>query len=184
MLSKLEADYLDWLITCVCDDRHYKYYGSLLSYLHTIPFRWTIAKDYNREEDGINLRFIFAYQNDTLAPNPIDNNSSVLEVLVALARRCEDDIMYSDTIGDRTAQWFWIMIRNLGLSDMDDGRFNEDMVKGAVDAWLDHKYSREGRGSIFYIPNIIKDMRKMEIWYQMQYFLSSIDFNLVIKEDI
>ena len=55
---------------------------------------------------------------------------SVLEMMIALSMRCEEQIMDDPDIGNRTGQWFWDMIDNLGLGEHErlkfDGRYVDE----------------------------------------------------------
>lgn len=64
-------------------------------------------------------------------------DDSVLEMLIALSIRLEEHIMDDPEIGDRTGQWFWNMITNLGLGSMDDRKFNENRVEDIVTRFLE-----------------------------------------------
>jgi hypothetical protein len=139
-------------------------------------FRYSIANDENRADDGINLRsrFIFdcSYNNSVLGY--LDGPCSVLEMLVALAHRCEEQIMDDPDIGDRTGQWFWMMIKNLGLESMTDDQFDEEFVNERVSIFLDREYESNGEGGLFVLDNCRYDLRTVEIWYQMCWYLNTI----------
>ena len=81
--------------------------------------------DADRAEDGINLRYRFGYENGyesaMIASYLDDRPCSVLEMMVALSMKMEEQIMDDPDIGDRTSVWFWKMIDNLGLGTMHDG---------------------------------------------------------------
>ena len=130
--------------------------------------------DSNRAEDGINLRYRFGYENgyeDFMISACLDDKScSVLEMLVALAIRCEEHIMEDSDIGDRTGEWFWIMIENLGLRSMNDARFDRAYVDETIDIFLNREYKRNGEGGLF-IVDAQRDLRHVEIWYQMCLYL-------------
>lgn len=143
-------------------------------------FVWSVHNDENRALDGFDLRTIFAYEYEY----PLDfwcgylpDYCSVLEMMIALARRCEVEIMHDPDYGDRTAIWFWEMMKNLELDYYNDSVFDKDPVKSRteidkiLDIFLGRKYSREGKGNIFYVRNPFGNLTKTEIWYQMQYFL-------------
>jgi hypothetical protein len=153
-------------------------YRQLLSYLHSVDFDYTIPMDGNRAEDGVDLRYRFGYEYDYDGPiiaNYLDDRPcSVLEMLVALAIRCEEHIMDDPDIGNRTGKWFWDMIMNLGLHAMDDTRFDKIYVEGIVYRFLDREYGRNGEGGLFTIPNCRRDLRTVEIWYQMCWYLDDI----------
>ena len=98
---------------------------------------------------------------------------SVLEMLIALAIGCENYIMYDPDEGDRTDIWFWGMIENLGLDALDDWAFNYEEFNAIIRRFLDRKYDKDGYGGPFFIENFERDMRKLELWYQLNYYLKS-----------
>ena len=135
----LNKKYFEWMCELVCSERYFDNlsYQKLLSYLHNRNFVYSIELDGNRAEDGIDLRYRFAYEcgyDDSMINNCLgDEPCSVLEMMIALAIHCEEHIMDDPDIGDRTAQWFWNMVENLGLSSMSDLCFNERRTDDIVD---------------------------------------------------
>ena len=79
--------------------------------------------------------------------------------------------MYDPNIGDRTEQWFWEMIVNLGLGGMMDDIFDVEHVEYIVDRFLNREYEPNGRGGLFFIRNCKYDLRRVEIWYQLCWYL-------------
>lgn len=176
--QKINYEYFRWLIRFTKDRRHIKY-KKLLSFLHEKEFVVIIPFDSNRASDGIDLRWRFAcecgYDNDfDEVSEYLDNPCSVLEMMVALALRCEEHIMDDPDIGNRTSQWFWTMINNLGLEDMEDLHFDYERTDEIVSTFLYREYKRNGEGGLFVVNNKNKDMRDVEIWYQMCWYLNSI----------
>ena len=171
-------DYFEWLYNLVCGERYAKSisYRKLLIQLHNTEFRWSIPKDRNRAEDGIDLRYRFAYYHASPAAveSYLDGPCSVLEMMVSLAIRCEEHIMDDPEIGDRTGQWFWGMIVNLGLGSMTDNRYDEDFVTETIERFLDRDYEPDGKGGLFTVRNCDRDLRYVEIWYQLCWYLDSI----------
>lgn len=170
--------YFEWLYNKVAKGRYSKdiSYDKLLLYLHSVDFRWSIPKDENRAKDGIDLRRRFAnefYRLDR-ADLYLEGPCSVLEMMVALATRCEENIMDNAVVGDRTGQWFWNMIVSLGLGSMLDDRFDEQYVEDRVDIFLDREYEANGKGGLFTVNNATKDLRTVEIWYQLCWYLDNI----------
>ena len=109
--KNVEQEYFEWLYDLVCDNRYSEGYSyrKLLSYLHDVEFTYTIPKDSNRAEDGLDLRYRFAYNTGReYAEEYLDGPCSVLEMMVALAIRCEECIMDDPKYGNRTGQWFGI----------------------------------------------------------------------------
>lgn len=171
--------YFEWLSDLVCDQRYSEQisYRKLLMRLHDTEFRWSIPKDENRAEDGLDLRWRFANVYDIpfdLVEDAIDEPCSVLEMMIALSIRCEETIMDDPTIGDRTDQWFWGMIVNLGLDSMVDTRFDKQFVDDILERFLDREYERDGRGGLFTIKHCKYDLRKAEIWHQLSWYLGTI----------
>ena len=76
--------------------------------------------------------------------------------------------------GNRTGQWFWEMITNLGLGSMTDNHYDRDYVDKVIDRFLNRKYERDGRGGLFTVRNCDKDLRKVEIFFQLCYYLDTI----------
>lgn len=167
--NRIERDYFKWLYGIV-NSRKGESYRKLLLYLNDVEFIPIVPMDSNREGDGITLRLKFlrskGYSDDALM-----KPCSILEMMIALAYRCETDIMYDPEYGDRTAYWFWCMIDSLGLSDMSDDNFRPLEVGNIINTFLDRQYKRNGEGGLFTIHDNSKDMRKTDIWYQMCYFL-------------
>lgn len=173
----LNDEYFEWMHNIICGKRFSKdnSYEKLLSYLHSVEFTFVIPNDENRAIDGIDLRRRFAIRKgDEDLADYISGPCSILEMMLALSIRCEESIMDDPNIGDRTSQWFWIMVRNLGLGGMNDSYFDEDYITDVITRFLNRDYEPNGRGGLFYIKNCEVDLRRVEIWYQLNWFLDSI----------
>lgn len=170
--------YFDWLYNKVCNGRFSNNisYRELLWFLHETEFICLIKKDRRRAADGEYLRYRFAYSSEldyNYVSECIDGTCSVLEMMVALALQCEESIMDNPQIGDRTGQWFWGMITNLGLGHMVDGRFVKGLAEEIMDTFLNRNYEPNGRGGLFTIKNCNVDLRGVEIWDQMCWYLNN-----------
>lgn len=176
----LSNKYFEWMYRIVYDKRYSKKmsFRKLLLHLHNVEFTYTLLMDENRARDGIDLRYRFGYENrysDSLIRTSIDDGPcSVLEMLIALAIRCEEHIMDEPELGNRTGKWFWQMIENMGLASMEDSRFDLEFIDDTLAIFLDRKYRRNGEGGLFTVNNCKHDMRDAEIWYQMCWYLDSI----------
>lgn len=175
-------EYFEWLCNLVCKNRYSEpiSYRKLLMRLHSIDFRYSIANDGNRAEDGIDLRYRFAiyegYENSVeIILDILDGPCSVLEMMIALAIRCEETIMDDPQKGDRTGQWFWGMIVNLGLGSVIDRRFDSRVVDSKIDRFLNREYEPDGKGGLFTIENCDRDLRTVEIWCQLCWYLDCIE---------
>ena len=170
MRDNIREEYFEWLCDKVCGNRYReRIYTRLLSYLHNKEFRYSLLRDGNRAEDGLDLRYRFG------ADDYIHGPCSVLEMMIALSIRCEETIMDNPHLGDRTSQWFWHMITDLGLGDMRDDIYNEHKVDAIVERFLDRDYSPNGKGGLFYIPSCPYDLRELEIWTQLCWYLDEYD---------
>lgn len=173
-MENIKESYFQWLIFMVCDDYQRRFYNKLFQLLHSMEFTWTIDYDANRAADGIDLRSEFA---DFEGINYLEIRDilcgpcTVLEMLVALSKRCEDSIMGDSRYGDRTGKWFWEMIGNLGIDAYDDGRFERGECRKIVQNWLNRQYSETGKGGIFIVENPRENLQKVEIWYQLLWYL-------------
>ena len=178
--DELNNKYFEWMYQLVCNDRYSKRlsYRKLLTHLHSIEFKYTIGLDGNRYEDGIDLRYRFGYKNSYEAPMITtyldDRPCSVLEMLIALASRCEEHIMDDPYEGDRMGQWFWNMIVNLGLGSMNDTKFDKAYVNSVITKFMNREYKRNGEGGLFTVEHCKYDLRSIEIWYQMCWYLDNI----------
>ena len=170
-------EYFEWMYSLVARPTRRKAlpYRKLLMCLHDIEFIYSITNDRNRAEDGVDLRYRFARERG------IDNVStyltgpcSVLEMMIALSIRCEEHIMDDPDIGNRTGKWFWDMVSNLGLHKMNDTKFNKDFVCETIRIFLNRDHGSNGEGGLFTVRNCPYDLREVEIWYQMCWYLDDI----------
>lgn len=178
--DELSSAYLDWMYQLVCDDGYSKgrSYHKLFHLLYDTEFTYTIEMDGNRYEDGIDLRYRFAEEqgySEAMIANYLDiRPCSVLEMMIALAIRLEEHIMDDPEIGNRTGQWFWNMITNLGLGTMNDARFDRNYVGDTIQRFLDRDYERDGKGGLFTVKHCRYDLRDVEIWYQACWYLNNV----------
>ena len=82
--------------------------------------------------------------------------------------------MEDPDIDYRAGYWFWKMIDNLDLLNMTDSKIDQRHVRQRVNIFLDREYEPNGEGSIIKIENCITDLRNVEIWNQMCWYLDSI----------
>jgi len=170
-------EYFMWMYRLVYDGLYCKNrtYCKLLSRLDNIDFTYILPMDENRAVDGIDLRYRFGREcsyPDAMIASYLDYRPcSVLEMMAALAVRCEEHIMDDMDEGNRTGKWFWDMVANLDLYSMTDQNFNVCRVDEAVDIFLNRKYKPNGEGGLFTLERCIKDLRRVEIWYQMCWYL-------------
>lgn len=164
--------YLDWLsLIAFPDGEERSLYSKVLSELLDTGFKWKLKMDENRAKDGMELRS--TYEEETGLSCDMIGPCSVLEMMVALALRCENQIMYDPEEGDRTHLWFWIMFTNLGLDALPNEWFDEQEFHSIMWRFLDRRYDPDGYFGPFYIAGFDGDMREIELWYQLEFYLQS-----------
>lgn len=177
--DQIKDKYFTWLYNYVCKWRAHDStsYVKLFALLHDIEFTSSIEMDMNRAQDGIDLRYRFAtiYDNYEDIMDILDGPCSVLEMMIALAIRCEETIMDDTRYGDRTSQWFWSMMTNLGIGNMFDERFDKNFVEEKIYRFLNREYAPDGKGGLFYIKGCKDDLRDVEIWTQLCWYLDKFD---------
>lgn len=179
-------EYFDWMYESVNTDPDgnlHDYYKDLLHYLHSISFNYLIPMDSNREGDGITLRYHFAYEKNipsSVVASEIDiYPCSVLEMMVALSRRMESDVMGDVEFGNRTYIWFHSMLSSMGLENFVDGEFG-NIERGEagdiVSRCLNREYGYNGEGGFFTLANPSRDLRSVEIWDQAMWWLNEYEY--------
>ena len=176
--DEVANEYFEWMYDMVCGNRFADgiSYRKLFSKLHSTRFKYSIRRDSNRAQDGVDLRHRFAllrgYRD---IYSLLEGPCSVLEMMLALAIRCEEQIMDNPQKGDRTSQWFFGMITNLGLGAMTDEQYDRGYVSKTIKTFLDRDYEPDGRGGLFRVRHCDCDMRTIEIWYQLCRYLDTIE---------
>lgn len=173
--------YFDFLVSKIVKDwKQAERYMKLLCLLFDEPFVYTHPMDENRWEDGRSMRnsFIFRhgpnYEDAELFKTWSDiHQCSWLEVMVALAVRCED--IMCEPRKDTTSKWFWGMIDSMDLSDQINDRFDIHHVGEVLMTIYHRDYAPDGHGGLFYVKGTNLDMRQEEIWTQAMEYLNQFD---------
>jgi len=186
-MKTLEKEYFKWLYDLTAGRG--KRYKKLCDQLHEKPFRWFVPNDDNRAADGVFLRERFIEEmglddSHLEVESLMKRKCTVFEMLVALARRL-DDTMYDPDRPDRNnnalSRWFLELLKNLKLDRFYDnltpdwrfGPMDEAEVDEILEILLERSYDFYGNGSLFPLKGSTpKDLAKVEIWYQMMYYLA------------
>jgi len=165
----INEEYYSWLVGMIPNLN--RNYSRLLRLLHEIPFRVVLLMDENRVSDGLALRARFAMQKnlDSCVREMLKTAfpCSVLEVMVALSVRLEEDYMTEYGEDNPIGRWLGPMIDSLGLTLWTDRHFEERTARIQIGTFLDRAYLPDGQGGLFYVPGAQVDMRKIELWQQM-----------------
>lgn len=172
-------EYIDWIISerLMISREEYESYSRLIHTLLNIEFIWTIPMDSNRASGGLALRKDFTYETGLYldGSSGIMPKCTVFEMLVALAYRCESQLMLDFSKGYRVSRWYYIMLENLGLKDLTNDKWkrdDSDYIYEMVENFMNHKYKKNGTGGLFVIKSRKIDMREEEIWKQLMAFLN------------
>lgn len=167
--------YYEWLVYLLCDNSHpHALYSRVLHHLMDTQFYWVNPYDKNRGEDGIYMRVEYERAAENEGDEAIIDAPpwpTMLEVMAALAVRCEQSIMYDPDEGDRTTLWFWMMMRNLGI-EVTNSRYDPEETECILQRLLAVEYEPNGVGGLFPVQNSRYDLREMDIWRQMGFYLN------------
>lgn len=175
-IDELEQRYYKWLVSLIpaWRDSH----GTLLRQLYDTPFRVTMIQDENRVGDGLSLRgrFIGERHIDLSNRDALKQcrPCSVLEVMIAMALRCEEEYMTQYSEEDPISVWFGPMILSLGLAHCSGPFYDTEEADVAIRNFLNRAYQPDGLGGLFHVPGIQEDMRKLELWSQMMIWIDHI----------
>lgn len=173
MFDTVRKEYILWLseIVGLSSKDEVGGYIFLIKALFMKEFYWTVDKDENRSDEGKALRSIFCDEcgYDDI-PDEINGPCSVLEMMIALSRRWNDEVSLSDD-EDCSDVYFWEMIKNLGLEGCTDDKFDPEMVREKLDIFLDRDYPDNGKGGIFPLRKSKESQKNIELWYQLQNYL-------------
>ena len=174
--ENMRRKYFEWLCSFVKPFVLNRSYRFLMLHLFRTDFYAVIPMDENRASDGIELRYRFGREKRIRMSDIADvldvKDCSVLEMMVALSLRCEEQIVDEPDVGDRTRKLFWSMINNLGLNRMDNESYDSFEVEDRLDIFLNREYKPDGTGGLFKLRRTRHDLRNVEIWYQMMWYLS------------
>jgi hypothetical protein len=167
--------YRNWLM----DKMGGEDYRILFDILYDTRFYWVLPRDSNRADKGRYLRVTFSNESGLEYEEEFSEwPCSMLEMLVGLAFSIET-IMYDPDEGDRSQEWFWMMVGNLGLDIFDDRTILENgsaalsFIDDTCRTFMDRSYCFNGIGGLFPLPNTNEDQRKVELWYQANAYLEN-----------
>ena len=160
-------EYFEWLMNIIDGPGEY---SCVLEKLYLTEFYSPVPKDDNRAVDGIELRYMFNDETGYICEK--EGCCSVLEMMIGLAMRIDNDFLYEYIYGDRTSEWFWDMMHNLELDKQDDFNYDPDTVRYILTNLLDRNYGQNGKGSLFPCKYASKKgWKREEIWYQLNRYI-------------
>lgn len=169
--------FLMMYIDAFSDDNINELYPRILSELHNIPFVCRVKLDENRVEDALGMRrFVIQNSADYLYYNATFPNPSVLEVLCAFAKLCWESDGQSDQ--RYPSDWLRMFFMNMNLIDDICNEISENptYIRIQVDTMMDRRYDRNGEhGGLFHIRRSDVDMRRIQLFEQMDVYLGELD---------
>lgn len=184
-LASVDEIYFDWLedkVRCWAevDASTDESYHFLLRRLYQKEYTAVMEEDKKLLKYAQELRNMFVLDRDYVDMDIVTYSrpARVLEVLIRLCQYGED-LTIGNTKCIDTRRLFWELMKNLKLDLFSDYDFFNhgdtwDKIDTVLDKWMSRSYKRNGEGNIFLVEDKIhrkKDMRKVETWYQMQYYL-------------
>jgi hypothetical protein len=175
-MKKIDRDYFKWL-TSQIEIRNNRSYNELFRRLQDTEFVWIVPNDDNRVYDGLTLRTDFLGEDDGIPVEQIlrfpvryGEGASVLEVIIGLSRRL------SFNAGGEAPFWAWKLIENLHLGSKFDplNKRKLEEIDDILERLIWRTYERNGEGGFFPLNWSGDDQRKIEIWYQMNAYMSEI----------
>jgi hypothetical protein len=163
MNDEANRQYFEWLIN---HTEHPDEYRNLWAVIHKYEFVWIVGNDDNRIADAQDLRLEYLESTGAFEEGLIPY-VSVLEVLIALSRRCEFQT-------DQPArEWMTIFVNNLGLAKYKGflGLRKQGRVEAIMDDFIWRRYTHHGEGGLFPLQYPKEDQTKVELWYQMHSYL-------------
>jgi hypothetical protein len=166
-VEPLEDAYFRWLCAQVLEDPRGADYYDLLRILQSTEFFATVPGDFNRVEEGLEVRKDFLRASQAPYYGEWDHiGCSVLELMIGFARRAEWTCLDTRT-------WFWKMMENLNLDGL-RRIIPEDVphVQAKLETLIWRTYRDDGDGGMFPVRRSPYDQRRVEIWYQFLEYVS------------
>jgi hypothetical protein len=167
MMTTVDYEYYHWL-TKKIDIPNKKDYLDLFEIMHNVEFVWTVPNDDNRVQDGLDLRPEFLSIRGGGELNL--GGATCLEVLIALSRR----VAFIADGGHHSSRWAWVLLKNLTLHKFSDPLTPEkaNRVNNILHDLIWRDYHPDGRGGFFPLQNPDIDQTKVEIWHQLNAYVS------------
>lgn len=172
-MDYIAEEYFNWLCGYIKNNK-FRNRNKLLRKLHDVDYVYFVDFDRNRSSDGIGMRRYFSEETgyeDILYWN---RKCSVLEMIVGLAVQMRN--MTEDNSDNFTAShWFWDMVSNLELSHITNTKYDNDYINEVLNVFMNREYETNGmKYNIFIIDNVYDDLTKVELWYQMCWYIDDV----------
>jgi hypothetical protein len=166
-----EERYFKWLYGTI--EHPFSMYTKLFAVMCDVEFVALVPFDQNRIGDALRLRNQFSNETGVLNRALMGLPVTVLEVLVGLSERMWE-LAYDPDNDNSSLYWFWMLVRNLGLTDYDDPNCDEEdlsRIRDILVKFVNREYEENGTGGLFPLDYPEEDQREVELWYQMQHYM-------------
>jgi hypothetical protein len=166
MIRQIDHDYYEWLISQIAVPNN-KSYNDLFERMHNSEFVWTVPRDDNRVQDGLDLRGQYLNEFGRRGSRLNLGGVTLLEILISLSRRV------AFTAGGNEREWAWRLLENLHLNKASDPLIGKkaERVEETLYALVWRTYQWDGQGGFFPLKHAVEDQTKVEIWYQMNAYV-------------
>lgn len=162
-MSSKRGGYYNWLMDIIGGPGDY---SLVLNYLYHEEYSSPISMDENRAEDGLEMRYY--YEVDTGKICDKTGPCTVLEMMIGLAYRVENDFLYDPKVGNRVGKWFWDMFFNANLENL----YVSGQKKWANGHFYGAKVDRHGRLELFKMAQKPPNWDDFEVWKQLCRYIS------------
>ena len=156
--------YFIWLIDRVGGEEWWGEYIQSLVRLFDRKYYYVNPIDSGSYESGIDIRTAAIFDNVDILSVP-NGEPSILEVLVALSEKVDENLMYSELNGNRTARWFDDIMTTLNFKKHD----------GCIDRQIDRFL--EGKAQICkrirFMPHEKTLWEQVNLFYSKQFDLET-----------
>jgi hypothetical protein len=171
--EEVRADYIHWLASQLRDQygNPDKTYWELANLMFDTEFTWFVPMDDNRVADGLELRNEFRLDRGSFVRSSLDGiPGSFLEVLIGLSRRL------AFIAGGSPPGWAWQLLNHLELDRMSDPLSGSKRRKAEeiMQVVMQRTYLPDGTGGFFPLIRPDGDQTRIELWYQLNAFVSEL----------
>jgi hypothetical protein len=155
----MKDEYFEWLIN-LSDGHDFRY---IYSVLYSIEYKYSIKSDQRCDEYGLCLRDLYRIQERKKSPRRLPKGSTVLELIIALAKICVSR-QHLPMTERRICDFVEYIIDNLNLSYQTD-----DSIKYRIDRFMNRDYGEDLEYCMF--PSDNDNLEDIDLYFQLMMWL-------------
>jgi hypothetical protein len=172
-IEELDERYLTWLygqVASVKTRPGAHTHWELFRQMYETIFVAIVGHDENRVADGRDLRYEFLAETEDERGNLdwMRLPCSMLELLIILSRQLAFEM------DEEASSWFWHLVKVLDLerfNDLEYDEYGQEIIEKTLERVIWRTYQPDGQGGLFPLRDPDRDMRKVELWYQLNAYL-------------